>query len=105
MHTRVRLHLWLLLLIALFCAQAHGQTLSNGAGAFATGHYRNLFAEAGHSDKEIHAKIDAAYAQLFHGDPQTQAVYFPAGKTPTAPSPISPTGPTTTPAPRACHTA
>lgn len=53
---------------------------SDGSGAYATGHYRNLFAEAGHSDKEIHAKIDAAYAQLFHGDPQTQAVYFPAGK-------------------------
>jgi oligosaccharide reducing-end xylanase len=52
---------------------------SDGAGAYATGKYRNLFAEDGHSAREIQAKIDAAYAQLFHGDPQTQSVAFPAG--------------------------
>jgi len=51
----------------------------DGAGAFATGRYRNLFAEAGHSPKEIQAKIDAAYAQLFHGDPSNQSVVFAAG--------------------------
>src|ERR1035441_478114 len=51
----------------------------NGAGAFATGHYRNLFAEDGHSQKEIRAKVDSAFAQLFHGDPNSQAVYFSAG--------------------------
>ena len=50
-----------------------------GAGAFATGHYRNLFAEAGHPAGEIKNKIDSAFAQLFHGDPNTQAVYFSAG--------------------------
>src|SRR5258708_3195428 len=52
----------------------------DGAGAYATGQYRNLFAEAGHSPKEISAKIDAAFQQLFHGNPETQAVYFPSGK-------------------------
>jgi len=52
----------------------------DGSGAFATGRYRDLFAEAGHSQAEISAKIDAAYQQLFHGDPQTQSVVFPAGK-------------------------
>ena len=52
----------------------------DGSGAFATGKYRNLFAEDGHSQKEIQAKIDAAYEQLFHGDPQTQSVGFAAGK-------------------------
>jgi oligosaccharide reducing-end xylanase len=52
----------------------------DGSGAFATGHYRNLFAEAGHSPTEISRKIDTAFAQLFHGDPQTQAVVFAAGK-------------------------
>ncbi len=52
----------------------------NGSGAFATGKYRNLFAEDGHSKKEIQAKIDAAYQQLFHGDKQTQAIAFDAGK-------------------------
>ena len=52
---------------------------SDGAGAYATGKYRNLFEEDGHSQKEIQAKIDAAYQQLFHGDPQTQAIAFAAG--------------------------
>ena len=51
----------------------------DGSGAYATGHYRNLFAEDGHPQGEIQAKIDAAYAQLFHGDPQTQSVVFAAG--------------------------
>jgi len=54
-------------------------TLSNGKGAFATGHYRNLFKERGHSETEITAKIDKAFQQLFHGDSASQAVYFPAG--------------------------
>jgi oligosaccharide reducing-end xylanase len=52
---------------------------SRGAGEFATGHYRNLFVEDGHSQQEVDAKINAAFQQLFHGDPNTQAVYFPAG--------------------------
>jgi len=51
----------------------------NGGGAFATGHYRNLFAENGHPPREIQAKIASAFAQLFHGDPNSQAVYYPAG--------------------------
>ncbi len=51
----------------------------DGHGAYATGKYRNLFAEDGHSQAEIQAKIDAAYQQLFHGDPQTQAIAFDAG--------------------------
>jgi oligosaccharide reducing-end xylanase len=51
----------------------------DGAGAYATGIYRNLFAEDGHSKREIKARIDAAYKQLFHGDRQTQAIAFAAG--------------------------
>jgi oligosaccharide reducing-end xylanase len=35
--------------------------------------------EAGHSDVEVQAKIDAAFRQLFHGDPDTQTLYYPAG--------------------------
>jgi len=53
---------------------------SEGAGAFATGKYRNLFVEIGHSPQEVTAKVDRAFEQLFHGDPNAQAVYFPAGK-------------------------
>jgi len=52
----------------------------DGSGAYATGHYHNLFLEAGHSQREISNKINAAFQQLFHGDPKTQAVYYPAGK-------------------------
>ena len=50
------------------------------AGAFATGRYRNLFREAGHTDAEIRKKIDAAFQQLFHGDLETQAVFYWAGE-------------------------
>ncbi|MBN1804131.1 MAG: hypothetical protein JW837_02660 [Sedimentisphaerales bacterium] len=53
---------------------------SEGSGAFATGKYRNLFVEIGHSPDEVAAKINSAFKQLFHGGPKTQAVYFPAGK-------------------------
>jgi oligosaccharide reducing-end xylanase len=49
------------------------------AGAYATGHYRNLFVEAGHSPAEVDARIEAAFQQLFHGDSATQTVYYPAG--------------------------
>ncbi len=55
------------------------QPTASGSGAFATGHYRNLFAENGHSPKEIRAKVDSAFQQLFHGDPVTEAVYYAAG--------------------------
>ncbi len=48
-------------------------------GAFATGKYRNLFLEAGHSQQEIRKKIDAAFQQLFHGDANTQTVYYEVG--------------------------
>ncbi len=68
--------------IALFLlagAWAPSQTPSTGSGAYAAGRYRSLFAEDGHSRREVQAKVDAAYQQLFHGDPQTQALAFAAG--------------------------
>ncbi|HEX4037803.1 MAG TPA: glycosyl hydrolase family 8 [Acidobacteriaceae bacterium] len=52
---------------------------NDGSGAYATGKYTNLFTQDGHSERAIHAKIEATYQQLFHGDPQTQAVAFSAG--------------------------
>lgn len=55
-------------------------TLDSGSGAYASHHYRNLFKEDGHSARDIRRKIDAAYQQLFHGDPQTQAIAFAAGR-------------------------
>jgi len=52
---------------------------ADGHGAFATGKYRNLFAEIGKSPQQIRQKIDSAFQQLFHGDPATQTVYYEAG--------------------------
>lgn len=40
---------------------------------------RNLFREAGHSREEISRRIQSAFAQLFHGNPENEAVYFNAG--------------------------
>jgi endo-1,4-beta-D-glucanase Y len=51
----------------------------DGSGAFATGMYRNLFVEAGHSQEDVAAQVSKAYQQFFHGDPNTQALYYPAG--------------------------
>ncbi len=58
----------------------------DGNGAYVTGKYRNLFAEAGHSEAEIRAKVDGAFQQLFHGSPgdlpnrnNGQAVYYDGG--------------------------
>jgi oligosaccharide reducing-end xylanase len=53
---------------------------ADGKGAFTTHHYRNLFAEDGHTQPEIKAKLQTAFQQLFHGDPETQSVYFETGK-------------------------
>jgi len=59
----------------LYCQKADGKQ-----GAFYSGKYRNLFLENGHGKKEIKAKNEAAFRQLFHGDSATQAVYFEAGR-------------------------
>jgi oligosaccharide reducing-end xylanase len=50
------------------------------AGAVQTNLYRNLFAERGRSEAEIRQKIDRAYESLFHGDPASHSVYYPAGE-------------------------
>jgi len=67
------------LLPALFMAGCCTTKMSNGAGAYATGHYRNLFAENGHSPQDIQDKVDSAFQQLFHGDPTNQTVFYYAG--------------------------
>src|SRR5574341_11991 len=67
------------LVLALFLFSNFAGAQRRPSGAFATGRYRNLFRETGHSKKEISQKIAAAFQQLFHGDPATQAVYYGAG--------------------------
>ena len=53
--------------------------LDDGNGAYATQQYQNPFLRAGHSKAEIDAKVEAAFLQLFHGDPDTETVYYLAG--------------------------
>ena len=53
---------------------------SDGRGAFATGKYRNLFVEAGHTEAEVDAKIARAWKQLFEGDPETERLFTPSGR-------------------------
>lgn len=52
---------------------------SDGAGAYATHQYRDLFRENGHASAANAAKISEAFQQLFHGD-STQAIYFADGR-------------------------
>jgi len=79
-----------LILISFFCIKksyalqsvthdSTGLKLDDGSGAYATGHYPNLFKQLGHSKKEIDAKINAAFQQLFFGN-KDQRIYFHAGK-------------------------
>lgn len=70
----------LLILVTLMLASLLGcagtPRSSEVSGAVATGNYPNLFAQAGYEPQEIRTKIDAAYQQLFHGDPDHEAVYY-----------------------------
>ena len=71
------------ILYITFCGttiNAQTAKLNDGSGAFATGKYPNLFKARSHSKKEIDAKINKAFNQLFLGNPDSEAVYFPAGK-------------------------
>jgi len=51
----------------------------DGNGAYKTHHYRDLFAERGHTPEEGRAKVDKAFEQLFHGDGQEERLYFETG--------------------------
>ncbi len=51
----------------------------DGAGAYKTHEYRDLFAEQGHPPAETRAKIERAFQQMFHGDGQEERVYFETG--------------------------
>jgi oligosaccharide reducing-end xylanase len=52
---------------------------NDGSGAYRTGHYRNLLVEEGHTQTQIDGKIDTAFQQLFHGDKDSQAIYYETG--------------------------
>ena len=61
---------------ALLCFFA-GKAIAQGAAQ--SGVYRNLLKERGHDQAAIDARVTTTFQQLFHGDPQTQAVYYGAG--------------------------
>lgn len=70
--------LWLTLVLLAACSTTE-ETLSVQVGSAVTGDYQNLFAEAGYAQDDIKAKVDAAFQQLFYGDPDNEAVYYPVG--------------------------
>jgi oligosaccharide reducing-end xylanase len=61
-------------------SQVPGAVGKDGAGAFYTRHYRDLFAEQGHPAAASRTKIEAAFQQLFHGDKDSQTVFYEAGR-------------------------
>lgn len=52
----------------------------DGAGAYATHRYHNLFVERlGRDPAQTRQKVETAFQQLFHGDGQEQRLYFETG--------------------------
>ena len=48
-------------------------------GAYYTGKYRNLFAEAGYTDAQIQSRIDDLWATYFEGNEDTERLYYESG--------------------------
>ncbi len=48
-------------------------------GAFYTGNYRNMFAEAGYDKVSIANKLEKIWQQLFYGDSINQRIYYQVG--------------------------
>ncbi len=54
--------------------------LDDGAGAYKTGRYPNLFVERlNKTPAETHERIEQAFQKFFHGDGQEERVYFETG--------------------------
>ena len=77
LRTLLQIGLVLLLSSVMGCASAPG---IQARGAVASNNYPNLFAQAGYDAADIRAKLDTAFQQLFYGDLQQQAVYYPDGQ-------------------------
>lgn len=48
-------------------------------GAFYTGVYRNLFAEAGYTEQQIQQRIDDLWSTYFEGNKDTERIYYESG--------------------------
>ena len=54
------------------------QQSRKSSGSYYTGNYPNLFSELlGLNDKQVKAKVDSTWNQLFYGDDNTERVYYP----------------------------
>ncbi|RYZ96304.1 MAG: hypothetical protein EOO68_17065, partial [Moraxellaceae bacterium] len=54
--------------------------LDDGAGAYKTGRYANLFVERlNKTPAETHERIERAFQTFFHGDGQEERIYFETG--------------------------
>src|SRR3954471_24752603 len=71
----------------ILLAEAPAPAHAAAGGAFATGRYRNLFAEADpHAgEAEVRARLDAYWASLFGADPERR-VYYSAAPNANGPS-------------------
>jgi len=75
----LRRSLSLFAILAAITAVLSAQQTTTHIAAHSTKRYRNLLAEQGISQSEIQARVDTTFAQLFHGDRNTQAIYYEAG--------------------------
>jgi oligosaccharide reducing-end xylanase len=65
---------------ALTAAATAMPRLDDGAGAYKTGRYANLFVERlNKTPAETSERIERTFQQLFHGDGQEQRIYFETG--------------------------
>lgn len=48
-------------------------------GAYYTGQYRNLFAEAGYDESVVESRINDLWATYFEGDDDNERLYYPVG--------------------------
>ena len=79
MNRTCRMAILLLSVLSMLSVVVAQQKFDDCDGAYKTNTYRNLLAESGYKPAEVHARIEATYQQLFHGDPQTQSIAFAAG--------------------------
>jgi oligosaccharide reducing-end xylanase len=72
----------------LSASGAESRPPADGSGAFATGKYRNLFAEIGKSPAEIRQKLTARSSSCFTAIPRTKRFITKRAAIPTGRSPI-----------------
>ena len=80
LETNLRHFLPLAAVCFLFAGCGADPSHDAATGSAVTGEYRNFFVEAGYAPEDVERKVADAFAQLFHGDPENEAIYYPAGE-------------------------